>query len=239
MPDHVILRTAWLRSTMRWSRGAGGANMKTRVAGVEIPDSALAREATDHIRGIEPVLLFNHALRTFLFAALTGEREGRVVDVELLYVGTLFHNVGLHARFRHSLHRFEVDSANEAREFLRDHQIDDAAAEDVWNAVALHTTPGIPEHMSSLVALLAAGVQMDVRGARYDEFTVAQRDEIVQAYPRERGFKTKLIDAYAHGVALRPETTFGTVNADVLDRCDPNFRRLNFCGLILGSDWPN
>jgi len=213
--------------------------MKTRVASVEIPDSALAREATDHIRGVERVLLFNHALRAFVFAALTGEREGRAVDRELLYIGALFHNAGLHPRFGQSPNRFEVDSANEARDFLRSHQVSEAEAEDVWNAVALHTTPGIPEHMSSLVALLSAGVQMDVRGARYDTFTDAQREEIVQAYPREPGFKTKLIDTYAHGVAYRPETTFGTVNADVLDRCDPNFRRLNFCGQILGSDWPN
>jgi hypothetical protein len=109
----------------------------------------------------------------------------------------------------------------------------------VWEAIALHTTPGIPEHMSPLVALVSAGVQMDVRGARYDEFTAQQRDEIAQAYPRESSFKKKIIEAYARGMEHRAETTFGTVNADVLDRWDPNCRRLNFCGLILGSDWPN
>jgi hypothetical protein len=109
----------------------------------------------------------------------------------------------------------------------------------VWTAIALHTTPGIPEHMSPLVALLSAGVHMDVRGARYHEFMAQQRDDIVQAFPRERGFKTKLIEAYACGMEHRPETTFGTVNADVLDRWDPDYRRLNFCGLVLGSEWPH
>jgi HD superfamily phosphodiesterase len=213
--------------------------MKTKVAGIDIPDSALARDATDHIRGVESALLFNHALRAFVFAALTAEREALTVDTELLYVGALFHNVGLQSRYRHSPCRFEVDSANEARDFLLSQQVDESASTEVWNAIALHMTPGIPEHMTALVAVLSAGVQMDVRGARYDEFTDAQRDEVVRAYPREQGFKVKLIDAYAHGVADRPETTFGTVNADVLDRCDPNFRRLNFCGLVLGSDWPN
>jgi hypothetical protein len=93
--------------------------------------------------------------------------------------------------------------------------------------------------MSSLVAMISAGVQMDVWGARYDDFTAQQRDEIVQAYPRESGFKKKLIEAYARGMERRPATTFGTVNADVLDRWDPNYRRLNFCGLVLGSKWPN
>ncbi|MEM5366911.1 HD domain-containing protein [Paraburkholderia azotifigens] len=213
--------------------------MNKNIAGVELPDSTLARAAFDHVRGIEPELLLHHALRAFLFAALMGFREALEFDANLLYVGMLFHNVGLNPRFNRSPNRFEIDSANEAREFLLAQGVDDYAATDVWNAIALHTTPGIPDHMSALVALVGAGVQMDVRGARYYEFTAQQRDAIVQAFPRERGFKTKLIEAYARGMEHRPETTFGTVNADVLDRWDPDYRRLNFCGLVLGSEWPN
>ena len=137
-----------------------------------------------------------------------------------------------------SPYRFEVDGANAARAVLQQHGVAERVIEEVWQAIALHTTPGIPEHMSPLVALVSAGVQMDVRGAGYDEFTAQQRDEILQAYPRECGFKKKIIEVFARGMAHRPETTFGTVNADVLDRWDPNYRRLNFCGLVLGSNWP-
>jgi hypothetical protein len=183
--------------------------------------------------------MFHHALRAFLFGALTGYRGKLTFDAELLYVGTMFHNIGLNVQHQRSPYRFEVDGANAAREFLRQHGATESAIGQVWEAIALHTTPGIPEHMSPLVALVSAGVQMDVRGARFDEFTAQQRDEILQAYPRESGFKKKIIEAYARGMVHRPETTFGTVNADVLDRWDPNYRRLNFCGLVLGSDWPN
>ncbi|WP_341316637.1 HD domain-containing protein [Paraburkholderia sp. IMGN_8] len=213
--------------------------MKKTIAGVDIPDGAVARAATDRIRATESELMFHHSLRAFLFGALTGYREGLTFDAELLYVGAMFHNVGLNAQHQRSACRFEVDGANAAREFLRQHGVSENAIGEVWAAIALHTTPGIPEHMSPLVALTSAGVHMDVRGARYDEFTAQQRDEIVQAYPRESGFKKKIIEAYARGMEHRPETTFGTVNADVLDRWDPNYRRLNFCGLVLGSDWPN
>ncbi|KAA1014321.1 HD domain-containing protein [Paraburkholderia panacisoli] len=213
--------------------------MTKTIAGVDIPDSAMARKATDQIRATESQLMFHHALRAFVFAALTGYREKLTFDAELLYVGAMFHNVGLNVKHQHSPWRFEVDGANAAREFLRQHGAPESAIEEVWEAIALHTTPGIPEHMSPLVALVSAGVQMDVRGARYDEFTAQQRDEIVQAYPRESSFKKKIIEAYARGLEHRPETTFGTVNADVLDRWNPNYRRLNFCGLVLGSDWPN
>jgi hypothetical protein len=213
--------------------------MKKTIAGVDIPDGVMAQAATDLMRGTESELMFHHALRAFLFAALTGYRENLSFEAELLYVCALFHNVGLSPKYHGSPHRYEVDGANAARDFMKQYAVGDEGIKEVWVAIALHTTPGIPEHMSSLVAMISAGVQMDVRGARYDEFTAQQRDEIVQAYPRESGFKKKLIEAYARGMEHRPATTFGTVNADVLDRWDPNYRRLNFCGLVLGSDWPN
>ncbi|GAB5097185.1 HD domain-containing protein [Caballeronia sp. LP006] len=213
--------------------------MKLTIAGVAIPDTAMAQAATNLISATQSVLMFHHALRSFLFGALTGHRENRPFDAELLYLGALFHDVGLNTRFQHSPNRFEVDSADAARDFMRQHGVAERQIEEVWLGIALHTTPGIPEHLSTLVALIAAGVQMDVTGARYDQFSEPERDEIVQAYPRETGFKKKLIEAYARGMEHRPDTTFGTVNADVLDRWDPNYRRLNFCGLVLGSDWPN
>ncbi|MGY6161307.1 phosphohydrolase [Paraburkholderia strydomiana] len=213
--------------------------MKKTIAGIDMPDSAMARGATERIRATESALMFHHAQRAFLFGALTGYRENMVFDVELLYVGAMFHNVGLNSAHRRSSCRYEVDSANAARDFMREHRAAASAIDEVWMAIALHTTPGIPEHLAPLVALLAAGVQMDVRGARYDEYAVDERDEIVQACPREVGFKKRILEEYARGMEHRPQTTFGTVNADVLDRWDPNYRRLNFCGLVLGSEWPN
>lgn len=213
--------------------------MKKTIAGIDVPDGAMAQAACARLRATESELMFCHAQRAFLFGALTGLRDRLSFDAELLYIGALFHNVGLNARHFHSRCRYEVDSANEARDFMLEHGASESAIKQVWTAVALHTTPGIPEHLSPLVALISAGVQMDIRAARYDEFSAQQRDDIVEAYPREAGFKKKLLDAYARGMEHRPETTFGSVNADVLDRWDPNYRRLNFCGLVLGSEWPN
>ncbi|MGF6773761.1 hypothetical protein P3T18_006275 [Paraburkholderia sp. GAS199] len=213
--------------------------MKKTIAGVAIPDGAMAQAATDLIRSTESELMLHHALRSYLFGALTGQRDNLSFDAQLLYVGAMFHNAGLNTKYQRSPHRFEVDGANAARDFMRQHGMDERDIAEVWVGIALHTTPGIPDHLSALVGLISAGVQMDVRGERYDEFTAQQRDEVVQAYPRESGFKKKLIEAYARGMEHRPDTTFGTVNADVLDRWDPNYRRLNFCGLVLGSDWPN
>jgi hypothetical protein len=91
--------------------------------------------------------------------------------------------------------RFEVDGANAAASFLRGHRIGERDIEDVWDAIALHTTPGIPKHKRPVVALVTAGVEMDVLGLEYDAFTPEQREEVCACHPRGHGFKNGIIDA--------------------------------------------
>jgi len=105
------------------------------------------------------------------------------------------------------------------------------------DSIALHTTPGIPQHKKPVVALVTAGVEMDVLGLAYDEFTDSQRKQVIAVHPREVNFKEGIIDAFAHGTIKKPETTFGNVKADVLALKDLTYKRLNFCSLILGSSW--
>ncbi|MET3444692.1 HD domain-containing protein [Ralstonia sp. 1138] len=209
----------------------------TTIAGIKIPDSVMARAATDLIRDTESDLLFHHSTRVFLFGALTGERKGLKFDPELLYIGAMFHDIGLTAQFRTSQNRFEVDGANAARRFLQEHRIPEEDIDLVWDAIALHTTPGIPQFKKPVVQLVTAGVEMDVLGLAYDEFTEEQRTLVVSAHPRGENFKEQIIDAFNDGMKHRPDSTFGTVNDDVLALKDPGFRRLNFCSIILGNPW--
>jgi HD superfamily phosphodiesterase len=207
------------------------------IAGINIPDSKMARDLTQLIRDTESDLLFHHSTRVYLFGALTGERKGLKFDPELLYVGAMFHDIGLTEGFRHSQLRFEVDGANAAREFLRSYGVPQAAVEIVWDAIALHTTPGIPEHKKPEVALVTSGVEMDVLGMAYEQFTDAQREAVVKAYPRGVDFKNNIIQAFYDGMKHRPDSTFGTVNDDVLALKDSSFQRTNFCQIILNSAW--
>ncbi len=120
------------------------------IAGIEIPPDTppLVKEITEYIRDTEDDLLFHHSRRVFLFGALQGRRRGLVPDLELLYAGAMFHDVGLTERYRTSALRFEVDGANAARDFLlaRGVRVDDARK--VWLGIALHTTPGgVPEFL--------------------------------------------------------------------------------------------
>nr|WP_086923149.1 HD domain-containing protein [Variovorax sp. JS1663] len=207
------------------------------ISGVRIPDSRLARVLTQLIRDTESDLLFHHSARVYCWGALTGHRTGLAFDPELLYVASMFHDVGLTARYEHSQLRFEVDGANAARDFLRGHGISEKDIETVWNAVALHTTPGIPQFMRPEIALVQAGAGMDVAGRGYDQFTDAQREAVVAAFPREADFKHGIIDAFYQGMKHRPDSTFGTFNDDVLAHKDPHFRRVDMCSVIHASKW--
>src|SRR5246500_2256561 len=205
------------------------------IAGIVIPDSKLAREVTELVRDTEPPLLFHHSSRVYYWGALTGKRRGLRFDPELLYVGAMFHDMGLTPKHASAHERFEVDGANGARDFLRSHGIAEQDIETVWTAIALHTTPGIPQHMHPVVALLTAGVEMDVLGIAYEQFSDAEREAVTRAFPRTPHFKEDIIQAFYDGIRHKPDTTFGNVKADVLADKDPQFHRGNFCSVIRGS----
>ncbi len=202
---------------------------------IRIPDSNLANEITAFIRDTESELLFNHSSRVYLFGALAGERRKLRFDTELLYAGAMFHDLGLVHAYSSAADRFEVDGANAARDFLRAHKLSEHEIDHVWTAIALHTTPNIPKYMHPVVALVTAGVEMDVLGIDYTSFEDAHRESIVRAYPRTPHFKEDILQAFYDGIKHKPGTTFGNVKADVLADKDPAFRRGNFCSLIRNS----
>src|ERR1700676_3272302 len=209
----------------------------TSISGVMVPDSKLGREATELVRDTESTLLFNHSTRVYYFASLAGKRRKLKFDSELLYVTAMFHDMGLTQLYRSKSYRFEVDGANTARAFLRQHNIPQLEIDTVWTAIALHTTPGIPQYMHPVVALLTNGVEWDVFGLAYSEFSDTEREAIVAAYPRTEHFKEDIIRAFYDGIKRKPDTTFGNVKADVLADKDPNFQRTNFCSVIRSSQW--
>src|SRR6202050_4045500 len=197
----------------------------------------MARKVTEWVLDTENVLLFNHSSRVYYFAAATGKRKNLTFDPELLYVSAMFHDMGLTPKHSHHHYRFEIHDANASREFLRQHKIRQQDIDTVWTSIALHTTPGIPQYMHPVVALLTNGVEMDVLGISYAEFAAADREAIVSAYPRTEHFKEDIIQNFYDGIKHKPETTFGNVKADVLADKDPRFQRLNFCNVIRGSQW--
>ncbi|ORV39566.1 diguanylate cyclase [Mycolicibacter engbaekii] len=207
------------------------------IADIVVPDTPLAREATELIRSAEDDVLFHHSRRVFLFGALHGRRLGTHVDLELLYVAAMFHDLGLTTHYRSSAQRFELDGADAARQFLLERGADRAAADKVWLGIALHTTPGITARLDAETRLLAAGVTTDVVGVGRSDLAAADIDAVVAAHPRP-DFKRRILRAFNDGMKHRPETTFGTMNADVLAHFDAAFQRSDLVERIRNSQWP-
>jgi hypothetical protein len=211
--------------------------MTENIAGVEIPDSTVARAATSLVREAADDLLFHHSRRVFLWGTLKGRFRGLQADPDLLYVGAMFHDLGLTPKYRTTERRFEIDGAEAARTFLLDHGYSEADARQVWYAIALHTTPGIPPHLAPEIELVTLGVEADVLGLDLDQITPDQIAAVTAAHPRP-DFKNRILNAFYQGMKERPDTTFGTMNDDVIAHFDPSFRRVDFASVIQDSAWP-
>ncbi len=204
---------------------------------IHIPDSKLAVEITAFIRDTETELLFNHSSRVFYFGAIAGKQRGLQFDPELLYAGAMFHDLGLMPSHSSPADRFEVDGANAARSFLKERGVAVQDLDTVWTSIALHTTPGIPQYMHPVIALVTAGVEMDVLGLTYAEYSDEVRNAVVAKYPRTPNFKEDILQAFYDGIHRKPDTTFGNVKADVIADKDTRFVRGNFCSVIRSSKW--
>ncbi|MCW2791346.1 MAG: diguanylate cyclase [Nocardioides sp.] len=207
------------------------------IAGVAIPQTAAAVEATRVAREMTSRLIFDHSRRVFTFGALHARTHGLDADPELLYLAALFHDTGLATPYSDEEQRFEVDGADHARAFMLDHGFPARSAETVWSAIALHTTPRIPDRLGPEIAATARGVLTDVVGLGLESLDPVQVDELLAAHPRG-DFKNEFLQAFVDGLAHRPDTTYGTVNADVLEHFVPGFRRVSMVERVTGSPWP-
>jgi hypothetical protein len=206
----------------------------TTIAGIPIPDSALASEATELVRDVAPPLLFDHSRRVFLWGSLQGEQLGLDYDPELFYVGAMFHDIGLVEAHRSEHERFEIDGANAARVFLERHGLPEERVMTVWEAIALHTTRQIPRYKQPEVRLVNLGVTYDVVGQGFEELSDDQRAAVLAAHPRT-DFKEGIIAAFSAGIRDKPDTAYGTMYTDILEETVPGYVRPNFCDFIRGS----
>ncbi|MFF0221435.1 HD domain-containing protein [Streptomyces sp. NPDC004629] len=212
--------------------------MSEIIAGVEVPETAAAVEATRLMQKMTNPLIHHHSRRVFVFGVLHARRLGLGPDPELLYLSAMFHDTGLLTPFSDVEQRFEIDGADHARRFMLDRGFPATAADVVWTAIALHTTPEVPGRMGPEIALTHAGVLTDALGLGLDELDRGRVDEITAVHPRG-DFKHEFLQAFVDGLKYRPDTTNGTVNADVLEHFVPGFRRTTTVERIIGAPWPS
>ncbi|HET6154532.1 MAG TPA: HD domain-containing protein [Marmoricola sp.] len=210
--------------------------MSTTIAGVEVPETAATAAATAFALEHTSQLIYDHSRRVFLFGSLRAAQLGLRPDPELLYVASLMHDTGLFTPYSREIQRFEVDGADHARALLLQNGFDTTAADVVWKAIALHTSPGIPSRMGPEIAATTYGVLLDALGIGLDDLDAAVVDEVVATHPRG-DFKKGFLQAFVDGLADRPDTAYGTINADVLARFVPGYQRGSMVDRVLGSAW--
>lgn len=186
------------------------------LAGISVPDSPLVDRAIEYARRTCEPYLFNHVLRSWLFAARLGQIQKIAHDAEVVAVGTLLHDVTLNESFA-GPRRFEVEGADLARDFARKSGVDERRAQLIWDSVALNSTPSIGLYKEAEVALCTAGVCLDVVGLQYGLIPSDEMKRIVDEYPR-LGMKRRMTQCFCHIARARPETTYDNFARDFGER---------------------
>jgi hypothetical protein len=207
------------------------------IAAVRVPETPAAAEAAQWVREHSSPLIYHHSRRVFVFGMLHARLLGLEADPELVYLSALFHDVGLLTPFSGAEQRFELDGADHARQFLLERGFSNSAADVVWTAIALHTTPGVPSRMGPEIAVTTYGVLTDAIGFGLDQLDPAEVAAVTTADPRG-DFKQEFLQTFVDALKDRPDTTFGTMNADVLAEFVPGFRPLNMVDRVRSAPWP-
>ena len=203
------------------------------LAGVCVPDSPLISHAIEYARESSEPYLFNHVMRSWLFAVTLAQLKQSAHDAEVLAVATLLHDVGLAKAFNGPL-RFEVEGANAARAFARKEGVDDRRTQLIWDGIALNSTPSIGFHKEVEVALCTAGIGLDWGGWGYEALTKAQMSTILDAFPRldmKRQFKRAVCGI----VETRPDTTYDNFARDFGERFVPGYKSISTVDYLLNS----
>lgn len=203
------------------------------VAGVLVPDSPLISRAIEYVRINSEPYLFNHVMRSWLFAVTLAERRKVAHDHEVLAVATLLHDLGLAKAFAGPL-RFEVEGANAARRFARGEGVDERRAQLIWDGVALNSTPSLGLHKETEVALCTEGIGLDWGGWGYESLPRPLIEEIVDAFPRLE-MKQRFAHSVCWVVETRPATTYDNFAADFGERFVPGYKRPSAVDLLMSS----
>ena len=203
------------------------------LASVSVPDTPVISHAIEYAREHSEPYLFNHVMRSWLFAVTLAQLNNTAHDGEVLAVTTILHDLGLAEDFDGPL-RFEVEGANAARAFALDEGLDERRAQLIWDGVALNSTPSIALYKQPEIAVATMGIGLDWGGWGYEVLPEAQLAAIIEAFPRLE-MKQKFTHAVCRIVETRPATTYDNFARDFGERFVPNYKPVSTVDYLLNS----
>ncbi len=203
------------------------------LAGVSVPDTPLVASAIEYARGLSDPYLFNHAMRSWLFAEMIGRARRIEFDREAVAIGTILHDIGLTAGIT-GPHRFEVNGADAVRSFIAERGITDRRAQLIWDLVALNSTPSLALHKEAEVAVGTMGIGLDYGGFFVDALAPGDVDRVVAAFPRLK-MKDRFTQACCQIVVARPETSHDNFLRDFGERFVPGYKPVSTVDMLLNA----
>jgi hypothetical protein len=203
------------------------------MAGISVPDLLLITEVLEYARKLYDPYLFNHAIRSWLFAARIGQLKGMECDLEVVAVGTILHDIGLVADVSGS-NRFEVNGAEAALSFVKQRGMSNRRAQLVWDLVALNSTPSIALHKEAEVALGTMGIGLDYGGFGFDLVASAEMTDILRAFPRLK-MKDRFAETCCRLVAAKPETSSDNFLRDFGERFVPGYKPTSTVDMLMNA----
>ncbi|MER9445203.1 hypothetical protein NKI79_28255 [Mesorhizobium sp. M0340] len=203
------------------------------IAGVSVPDTPLVGRAIEYARQRCEPYLFNHVVRSWLFAARIGQIQNIEHDSEVVAVGTLLHDITLNEHFA-GPRRFEVEAADLARSFVREGGFDERRAQLIWDSVALNSTPSIGLYKEAEVAICTAGICLDVVGLQYSVIPAAEIAGIVGEFPRLQ-MKGRMTRCFCRIAEVSPETTYDNFARDFGERFVPGYKAPSSVDFVMNT----
>jgi hypothetical protein len=203
------------------------------IAGVPVPDNPLITTVIEYAQRLSEPYLFNHAMRSWLFAEAIGRVKRLEYDREVVAIGTILHDIGLTAGVS-GPNRFEVNGADAALSFIKGHGLSDRRARLVWDLVALNSTPSLALHKEPEVAVGTMGIGLDFGGFGVDALPAGDVERILAAFPRLQ-MKRRFADTCCRLVTARPETSQDNFLRDFGERFVPGYKAVSTVDLLMNA----
>ncbi|HKF00978.1 MAG TPA: hypothetical protein VKB49_01645 [Candidatus Sulfotelmatobacter sp.] len=213
--------------------GNRDASQTRLIAGVSVPDGPLITAVIEHAQRLSEPYLFNHAMRSWLFAEAIGRTKEIDYDREVVAIGTILHDIGLTASVS-GPNRFEVNGADAAVSFIKGKGLSDRRAQLTWDLIALNSTPSLALHKEPEVAVGTMGIGLDYSGFGVEALPATDVERILSVFPRLR-MKQRFTETCCRLVTAKPETSHDNFLRDFGERFVAGYKAVSTVDLLMNA----